>query len=151
MRRFDRPEQFDLVINLFSSFGYFDDPDDDETVARNFLRALRPGGTLVMDLFAREVLARVFSERHWEQLDDGGLLLEERTILNHWTRSRTRWIYIRDGVQHEHTFELRVYAADQLMNLLSAVGFVDVRAYGGLSGEPYDHEAMRLVVTARKE
>lgn len=150
MRRFQRADPFDLALNLFSSFGYFVDIADDEQVARNILESLRPGGTLVMDLFGREILARIFSERHWEEDESGGLLLEEREILDSWTRSRTRWIYLKDGERFEHVFELRVYAADQLMDLLRRVGFTDVVAHGSFTGDPYDDKAMRLVVVARK-
>jgi SAM-dependent methyltransferase len=40
---------FDYVFNLFTSFGYFADPADHLTVARNIATALTPGGTLVLD------------------------------------------------------------------------------------------------------
>jgi len=40
---------FDAVFNLFTSFGYFDDPADHVTVLENIARALRPGGWLVLD------------------------------------------------------------------------------------------------------
>ena len=150
MRRFQREGAFDLALNLFSSFGYFEDIAEDEQVARNILHSLRPGGTLVMDMFGREVVARVFNKGSWEEDEDGGLLLEEREILASWSRSRTRWIYLKDGERYEHTFELRVYAADQLMDLLRRAGFTEVDAYGSFKGDPYDHEAQRLVVTARR-
>jgi 2-polyprenyl-3-methyl-5-hydroxy-6-metoxy-1,4-benzoquinol methylase len=32
MRQFIRAESFDLVLNMFTSFGYFDDKDDDISV-----------------------------------------------------------------------------------------------------------------------
>jgi hypothetical protein len=35
MRVFQRPDSFDGAINLFTSFGYFDDESDDLMVARN--------------------------------------------------------------------------------------------------------------------
>ena len=41
MRHFVRPEAFDLVINIFTSFGYFDDKRDDTTVLQNIHRNLR--------------------------------------------------------------------------------------------------------------
>jgi SAM-dependent methyltransferase len=40
---------FDYVFNFFTSFGYFNDPDDDNKVVRNISTALKPGGLLVMD------------------------------------------------------------------------------------------------------
>ena len=150
MRRFSRLNHFDLAVNLFTSFGYFTDPRDDEQVARNILASLRPGGTLVMDLMGREVVARIFRPREWVELGDGGLLLEHREILHDWTWNRMRWIYIRDGVRHDHTLEVRLYSADQLKALLAGAGFEQVRVFGNYEGAPYDHEAQRLVVTARK-
>ena len=35
MREFVRPGAFDLVINMFTAFGYFDDKEDDLKVLRN--------------------------------------------------------------------------------------------------------------------
>ncbi len=150
MRRFSRTDEFDLVVNLYSSFGYFHDPKDDERVATNFLDALKPGGTLVMEMMGREIIAGDFKPRDWTQLDDGGFLLEERTLRENWGRIELRWIYIRDGQQHEHSLDLHSFTATELIELLTRIGFEAAQAYGNLDGDPYDHEAKRLVVTARK-
>src|SRR5689334_6165745 len=42
-------QAFDYVMNLFTSFGYFDDPADHYQVLRNIAIALRPSGRLVLD------------------------------------------------------------------------------------------------------
>jgi ubiquinone/menaquinone biosynthesis C-methylase UbiE len=39
--------RFDAVVNLFTSFGFFADPNDDVRVIRGFARVLRPGGMLI--------------------------------------------------------------------------------------------------------
>lgn len=150
MRRFSRTDEFDLVVNLFSSFGYFHDPKDDERIATNFLDALKPGGMLVMEMMGREIIARGFKSRDWTQLDDGGYLLEERTIREQWGRIDMRWIYIREGLQREYSLDLHSFTATELIELLTRVGFEAAQAYGNLDGDPYDHNAERLVVTARK-
>lgn len=50
---------FDYVINLFTSFGYFEDPADHLAVIRNIATSLKPGGIVVLDyLNAR------FAEEH---------------------------------------------------------------------------------------
>ena len=36
--------RFDAVVNLFTSFGFFTDPDDDARVVREFARVLAPRG-----------------------------------------------------------------------------------------------------------
>ena len=60
MRHFRRAAAFDLATNLYTSFGYFDDPEEDVVVLRNFYTSLRPGGALVMEIVGKEVLARIF-------------------------------------------------------------------------------------------
>lgn len=46
------------AINLFTSFGYFEDPAEDLRVAKNLHESLKPGGKLVMEMMGKEVLAR---------------------------------------------------------------------------------------------
>ncbi len=149
MREFRRPESFDAVINLFTSFGYFADPADDRRVVENFFASLKPGGKLVIDMVGKEVLARVFRPRIWEERE-GALFLEERRIIDGWSRIETRWIIVRDDAWEEFTLSLRLYSGTEITALLRDVGFSDVRLYGGLDGTPYDHEAKRLVAVATK-
>src|ERR1051326_3010058 len=42
MRDFVRAASFDLVLSIFTSFGYFDNKDEDVHVLRNALTSLRP-------------------------------------------------------------------------------------------------------------
>ncbi|HIJ74982.1 MAG TPA: methyltransferase domain-containing protein, partial [Candidatus Hydrogenedentes bacterium] len=44
MREFARPVAFDLAISMFTSFGYFEDRQDNLRVLRNVYQSLRPGG-----------------------------------------------------------------------------------------------------------
>jgi SAM-dependent methyltransferase len=150
MREFERPGAFDLAINLFTSFGYFEDAGDDRRVLDNFYTSLRPGGVLVMDMSGKEVLARVFMPRDWSELEDGTLFLEERRVSEGWTKLENRWIIIRGGERHEYPFSLRLYGASDLRGVLEQAGFEPVRIYGDLLGSPYDHTAQRLVAVARK-
>jgi SAM-dependent methyltransferase len=149
-REFLRPEAFDHAINLYTSFGYFEDPAEDRLMAENIFRSLRPGGSLMMDLMGKERLARIFSPRSWEQLPDGSLFLQERTIRDDWTWIEVRWILIEDGQQQEFTLGHRLYDGTGLKALLLDAGFESVDLYGDMAGAPYDNEARRLVAVARK-
>ena len=149
MRTFVRGEGFDAAINLLTSFGYFEDVEDDRRVARNLCQSLRRGGTLLMDLEGREVLARNLCERRWHE-DDGVLVLEERKPSSDWGWLRSRHILIDGDQRTEVEFRHRLYSAADLTTLLRQSGFTGVEVYGGLDGVPYDHSARRLVVTARR-
>jgi SAM-dependent methyltransferase len=60
MRRFSRPATFDLIINLFTSFGYFEDQADDVRVLEIVRENLRPSGVFVLEMVSKERLAREF-------------------------------------------------------------------------------------------
>ena len=111
MRAFARPEAFDIVLNLFTSFGYFEDEGDDVKTASNFHDCLKPGGRLVMEMAGKEHLARHFAPNLWRELEDGSLLLEERELVDGWRRIRNRWILIKDGERREHHMTLRFYGS----------------------------------------
>jgi SAM-dependent methyltransferase len=151
MRAFVRPEAFDVVLNLFTSFGYFEDPAEDRRVAENLCRSLRPGGVMVMEMMGREVLARIFVPRDWQELPDGTLFLQERQVVRDWSWMENRWILVKpDGKRSEYMVSHRLYDGVGLRALLLEAGFAEVELYGGIEGTPYDTEAKRLAAIARK-
>jgi len=148
-REFRRDGAFDLALSLFTSFGYYADPEEDRRLLANVRASLAPGGALVVDLMGKEVIARVFRARDWRPLPGGGLGLEDRRVVSGWSWLENTWTIVRDGVVEAHTFGTRLYSAAELGTLLREVGFASAEPYGSLEGAPYDHEAQRLVVVAR--
>lgn len=149
MRRFVKPDSFDLAVNLFTSFGYFDDPEDDRTVVENVFRSLRKGGRFVIDMMGKEVMARNFRERDWSE-GKGFVIMEKRRLYDDWSKMETTWTILEGNKKHVHTFNLRLYSASELKSLLVSCGFSVAIAYGDLAGAGYDHTARRLVVAGIK-
>ncbi len=150
IRDFHRPHAFDGAINLFTSFGYFEDSNDDLEAARNICDSLRPGARLVMEMNSKEILARKFRERDWEAGPDGTLFLQEHRLRNGWGWIENHWIIIRGTERHEITFGVRLYSGTELEQVLKHAGFSDVALYGSLAATPYDQDAERLVALARR-
>ncbi len=150
MRDFDRTGAFDLAVNLYTSLGYFEDRDDDLRVLRRFFEALRPGGTLVVELLGREVLARIFAPERFRRLDDGTIQLQENRVLDAWRWMQVTWTFIKDGRSRSLDMSHRIWGAPDLDDALRGVGFDRVDLYGGFDGRPYDHQAERLVAVARR-
>lgn len=143
------PRRLRRGLHLYTSFGYFEDEDDDERVAANFHESLGPGGTLVMSLAGKETLARGFQPRSWEERD-GAYFLEERAVTDDWRWLENRWVLVEDGEAREFEVSHRVYSASELTDLLREAGVGTVDVYGDFEGGDYDHEAERLVVVAEK-
>jgi SAM-dependent methyltransferase len=149
MREYCAPNSFDIVMNLFGSFGYFEDPDDDRQVVENMYASLRPGGRFLIETMGKEILARDFQEKDWDEADDL-LILSEKKVSQNWGRIETRWIVIRGTERTEYRVSVRSYSAVELSSLLAACGFANVQVYGSLDGTEYDQAAQRLVVVGRK-
>ncbi|MHC4088216.1 MAG: class I SAM-dependent methyltransferase [Planctomycetota bacterium] len=149
MRRFCEPNAFDVVINVLTSFGYFEDATDDKRVLENVYKSLKDGGKFLIDIMGKEVLARIFQEKRWRE-EDGVIILEEAKVSEDWGSVDCRWIIIRNDKRDECKFSLRLYSAAELGELLKSCGFGQVEFYGDLSGSSYDQTAKRLVVLAHK-
>ncbi len=149
MRRFHRRNTYDIVINLFGSFGYFRDQRDDYRVAKNAYGSLKKNGAFIIDLMGKEVLARIFQKRDWYEIDDT-IVLEERKTDTAWKRIESHWIVVKGKSKKEFTISLRLYSAVELSALLQSVGFRKIDVYGDLTGSPYDQVAKRLVVVTHK-
>lgn len=150
MRSFGRPDAFDGAVNLFSSFGYFEDEADDERVAQNLAVSLKPGGVLVLDTMCKEVVARDFEDRSWLE-EEETYLLQERAITKDFSWIVNRWIVVpKGGSPIELDLSHRLYSAVELLSLFKANGFASARALGSLDGCPFDQSADRLVMVALK-
>jgi len=153
MRAIAWRERFDLAVNLFTSFGYFGDEDDERQVVGGIERALRPGGELVIDFLnaARTVAELVPAER----TERGGIgfditrEVKEGTIVKTITVDDPR----RDGGAPRPRFQERVRALDAgtLHGYLRDAGLRIERRYGDYALGPFRPETSdRLILVARK-
>ncbi|MCE9584792.1 MAG: class I SAM-dependent methyltransferase [Planctomycetes bacterium] len=150
MRDFVRPGAFDLAISTFTSFGYFDDKDEDRRVLRNILDSLKPGGVFVVEVMGKERLASVFKPTTSQPLPGGGWLVERHEIFDGWSRIRNEWILIRSGRTETFRFHHTVYSGQELKGRMEAAGFADVRLFGSLAGGEYGVNAERLVAVGKR-
>jgi SAM-dependent methyltransferase len=150
MRDFIRPASFDMAVSMFTSFGYFEDPEDDRRVLHNVFASLRDGGKFLIDLIGKELVAAVFQPTTADESPEGGLLVRRHEITDDWSRIKNEWTVVRDGVASSFTFHLRLYSARELTNELDAAEFRSVRVFGDLRGGEYGPNAERLVIVAVK-
>ena len=151
MRFFSRPESFHLALSLYSSFGYFDDPRENQMVLKNIHRSLAVGGVLIMDLPGREVLARDFRKGVHFEVPEIGYIAEYRTVTGDWKRLSLKWEFTERNRLRHLSFKLWLYSGHELRNMLIEAGFCSVRLYGGFDGRDYDGQARQLIAYAVKE
>ncbi|UFQ14066.1 MULTISPECIES: class I SAM-dependent methyltransferase [Streptomyces] len=149
-RDYEPPGAFDVVLNMFTSFGYFEDPADNARMLRTMYTSLAPGGTLVLDLAGKELLARKVTPPKVVQRGDD-LLVQTDTVLDDWARLRSDWVLVRGERVTRATLVWFVYSAVELRHMVEEAGFGRVEVFGGFDARPYDQDAERLVLRAVRE
>ncbi len=146
MRDFARPASYDLVISIFTSFGYFRGDDENTAVLESFRRNLRPGGLCLIELIPKETLARIFQPAGATPLPGGAVVFEQREVSDDWSRLRVAWTLVEGDAATRFELDHAIYSAQELKDRMRAVGFGSVRCFGGLGGDPFGPESRRLAV-----
>jgi SAM-dependent methyltransferase len=151
MRKMEFEEEFDGIVCLFTSFGYYDSDEEDLDVLRRMSRALRREGRLVLDIENRDGLLMRYQDRDWWQTKRGDYVMEHRRFDPVKGKGHTRIALVSEGKAQEHNLLVRWYSVPELERMFNEAGLETVTLYGGLDGSEYNLEAMRLVAVARKQ
>jgi SAM-dependent methyltransferase len=150
MRELPFEGKFDAVVNLFTSFGFFDDEKDDLKVLKGVCKALKPKGLFLLDLKNREQLIRNFQRRRWHPEKDF-IMLEDNffdLFTGRWESTRT--LLFENGKKREYSFSLRLYTFAEILNLLKRAGFVLESVYGDFAFIEYGLDSPRMILISRK-
>jgi SAM-dependent methyltransferase len=150
MRELSYEQSFDALLNWFTSFGYFDDAGN-RRVLEGFRRALRPGGTLLMEQASRDFLLDnlpASGQAVWMTERGDDLMIDKVSFDPVAGRSHTERIIVRDGGVRRLEFSLAQPAPDELVGMVRAAGFSEVEALGE-TGNPYQLGNRRLLLRAR--
>lgn len=151
MRALAFEEAFDAVYSYFTSFGYFSDAEN-ERVLGLIARALRPGGTFLLDMMNRDWLLTHPQQRAWNPREDGALLMEEVSLVLDTSRviSRQTLIQPEGGPRVTKEFDLRAYTCAELRALCARHGLVVRQVWGDTDRAPHTTESRRLIVLAER-
>jgi ubiquinone/menaquinone biosynthesis C-methylase UbiE len=143
--------RFDAVVNLFTSFGFFDDPRDDERVLSQFARVLKPGGVLIWHGGARDGVMAKFLSRDWWSSADGTMFGQERSFdpLSGFLEITSTW---RGPKGHgERSHRIRLYTASELAMRMRDVGLVVEQAFDSWSPRALGRTSSEMLLVARKD
>ncbi|MCL2184410.1 MAG: class I SAM-dependent methyltransferase [Treponema sp.] len=148
-RTFIRPDFFDTIVNLYISFGYFENRQDDLKVLRNAYTSLKKDGTFIIETLGKEIAVRDFIENEWFERA-GCKVLTSYAPLDSWAFLKNRWILLKDGKKVEKTFVQRLYSGSELKTILQEAGFEKIDIYGDWDESSYDQHARMLIAVCNK-
>jgi len=148
MRSLPDQNLYDRVILMFNSFGYFNDEENALTLQK-ISRSLKPGGKVGFDIANRDGVLNNFHS-HYVTEKEGNLLIN-RFSFDIWTgKLLNDRIVIRNGVQTNRPFSIRLYSLTEMKSLLEQAGLVLENAYGEWDGQPLEMDSPAMVIIAGK-
>jgi SAM-dependent methyltransferase len=140
----------DYVFNFFTSFGYFDNPDENLAVVRNMADCLKPGGRLVLD-YLNAAHAEMSSQPTETRIIDGFTYQ-----LSRWSDSRHLFKRIaveNPGGRECGNYSERVarFSLDDFSRMFNQCGLSIDAVFGDYGLAPYDpNSSPRLILLASK-
>ena len=148
IRDFGSSQKFNLIINLFTSFGYFETDEENYSVLRKAYNLLIKDGFFVLDYFNSEFLTNNLIEFSKDDLADGEII-QERKILN--KRVIKKITINKNGSHEEFEESVRMYTKDELTNELTKIGFDIYKTFGDFLGNKFEQfTSPRLIFICKK-
>lgn len=143
-----RDRSFDLVVNLFTSFGYFADDESHLHVVREVSRVTMSGGSFVLDFLNTSQLKNALVP--YDERRIGNQIVEQRREISEDGRFVIKRICLR-GTGQEFTERVRLFDPGDLKAMMIAAGFRVTAAFGNYDGEPLTRTSPRVVLFGNKE
>jgi SAM-dependent methyltransferase len=147
MRQLIAGSYYDFVLNLFTSIGYFESPQDDQRAIQNFSAALKIGGNLVIDFLNANRVENNLGEKNSEE--NGIRFHIKKEIVG---KAIIKKIHVTTSNENldfeEHVSLLRLTDFEKLF---SKCGLQLRHVFGDYELKPFDvQESSRLILVAEK-
>ncbi len=153
-------DNFDAVMILGNSFGYFETVNDDLRVLKEVARILKPWGKLLIDVTDGEYLKQNYQPRSWEWIDAKHFVCRERSLSLDKQRLISRELVsdVDEGIMVDQFYAERLYTREQIQELLEKAGFSEIMLHTELGSDSRRNQDLgmmerRIIVTGvvRKE
>lgn len=147
MREPSGKDQYTAILNLFTSFGYFEDPSENLKVLQHAFDALKSQGVLVVDFLNK---LQVESSLKATSTEFRGAVkfgirkeISEGFVHKH--------IHIEDGGKYEqHIERVQLFSEGDIKNMMEQAGFQVKNIFGNYRLDPFEANSDRLIIIATK-
>ncbi len=149
-RKMEFRNEFDITLNLFTSFGYFPDEEENLKMLERIADATIPQGLFLMELWNREKQIKEFKPKEFEE--QKGIKIEKKWKFDP-LEGRLNWentVIFPDGRRESWNHSIRAYTLVELKKMLDEVGFQLQRVFGDLNGQDYTIDSPNMILISRK-
>lgn len=147
MRKTYKKQHFDFCLNLFTSFGYFDNEQDNQFAFDAMAENLKPGGKLIFDFMnAKKVIANLVSSeiKKVEEIDFHINRNFDSKFIN-------KKISFNDGIDYSYKEKVRALFLNDISDLMQKSGLKIINIWGDYELNDFDViNSNRLIILAQK-
>jgi len=145
------PEPCRGALNWWTSFGYLADDAGNQRMLRRAFDALAPGGRFALDYMNVPGICAHFRAHDIQRRGELLMLRDTRLDLAAGVMHKT-WTFVApDGTRRVRPSQVRMYAPDRLVQLMTDVGFTGCEVFGDVDGQALALTSPRCIVVGLKE
>jgi len=143
------PGCFDIILSLFTSFGYFAEDEENKQVIRSVCNSLRPGGIYWLDFLNARYVEKNLVPRSRTVLSSGIDVTEIRKIEN--GRIIKNIYFKKNQMKKCYQESVRLFNRQDLEQMFQRCDFRVVECFGDYEGNPWEPDSERTILVGEKE
>ncbi|WP_410514215.1 methyltransferase domain-containing protein [Paenibacillus sp. BR2-3] len=145
MRKLPLTGDFNAVVNLFTSFGYFEEDEEQIKVLREIGRMLKPGGKFIIDFLNPAHVIRHLVP-HSTREDADNLIDEQRRIEDGYVKKDIILTSKADGTPRHYHERVKLYSLEQFQAMIAEAGLRLEAVHGSYDEGPYISESSTRMI-----
>ncbi|MCA9460194.1 MAG: class I SAM-dependent methyltransferase [Nanoarchaeota archaeon] len=151
----DMYENFDAVINMFYSFGFFESDEENFKVMEEFYKSLKAKGSFLLhtDVSPEMIENKTTIKESIRTLENNDKLIILETYNSKTKRMEGSWETtdkVGNVIFPRAFYSMRIYSADEFNEMAKDIGFKNVKVYGSFNGEHFNNKSKEMIVVAKK-
>ncbi|MFL5730415.1 MAG: class I SAM-dependent methyltransferase [Cytophagaceae bacterium] len=149
MREVFQSSAFDLILNLFTSFGYFDREEDNYKAIRSLAESLKKDGLAVIDFMnTAKVLAGLIDGKTMTIEVDGIKFNIKKRLENDFIIKDIR--FHADGKEHHHIERVKAITREDFIKYFNFTGLSVIQIFGDYQLNDYSEDKSdRMIFTLK--
>ena len=148
IREFRTEKKFNLILNLFTSIGYFEKDEENYFILNKAYQLLADNGYFVLDYFNKNYLETNLVPQTVDEFDNT-IIVQNRFISGE--RVIKEITIDKEGKTNKFYESVRMFSFEELVNAINQIGFDIQNIFGDFEGNPFELESSpRIIIIAGK-
>ncbi len=143
---------FDAVLNLFTSFGYFENDNENIQQIQQVSTVLKPGGYFFLD-YLNPIQAQKIKMFHTaKKVQD--YTIDETRWYEHVSKLLKKKVEVYNDnkqLMTSYTESIKIYSIEEITEMLAKQNLLILETYGDYQKEKFTDESLRLIIISKKK